>query len=48
MFGCFRKWFGGDGEMISQPDPRRKIPFRPPVFDEINPILSTEYKLVNI
>jgi hypothetical protein len=34
--------------MISQPDPCRKIPFRPPVFDEINPILNVEYKPVNI
>ncbi|XP_033609176.1 coiled-coil and C2 domain-containing protein 2A isoform X2 [Cryptotermes secundus] len=44
LAGGDRKWFGGDGEIISQRDPCRKIPFRPPVFEEINPILSTEYK----
>jgi hypothetical protein len=48
MLGCFRKWFGDDGEMISQPDPRRTIPIRPPVFDGVNPILKVEYKQVNI
>jgi hypothetical protein len=48
MLGCFRKWFGGDGEIISHPDPCRLVPFRPPVFDEVNPMLDAEYKLVNI
>jgi len=48
MLGCFRKWFGDDGEMISQPDPRRMISFHLPVFDEVNPALDIEYKPVNI
>jgi hypothetical protein len=48
MLVCFRKWFGDDGELISQPDPCRIVPFRPAVFDEVNPILKVEYKPVNI
>ncbi|XP_069688134.1 coiled-coil and C2 domain-containing protein 2A [Periplaneta americana] len=39
-----RKWFGDDGEILSQPDPRRLVPFRPPMFEDINPFLDVGYK----
>ncbi|GLH06303.1 Coiled-coil and C2 domain-containing protein 2A [Gryllus bimaculatus] len=38
------KWFGDDGEIISIPDPRSTIYYKPPLFDDVSPLLETQYK----
>ncbi|XP_066996187.2 coiled-coil and C2 domain-containing protein 2A [Anabrus simplex] len=43
-----RNWFGSDGEIHSLPDPRNPIIYRPPIFEEVNPVLRTEYKHASV
>lgn len=40
------EWFGEDGVLIALPDPLKEISYRPPIVEEVMPMLRTEYKKV--
>ena len=43
-----RPWFGEDGKLIALPDPLKEVPSRPPIVEDIEPALETEYRKVMI
>ena len=42
-----KEWFGEDGVLIALPDPLKEISYRPPIVEEVDPALQTEYKKVH-
>ncbi|XP_052236209.1 coiled-coil and C2 domain-containing protein 2A-like isoform X5 [Dreissena polymorpha] len=39
-----RAWFGEDGRLLALPDPLRSLPSRPPMPEEVEPVLKLDYK----
>ncbi|XP_052775366.1 coiled-coil and C2 domain-containing protein 2A-like isoform X2 [Mya arenaria] len=39
-----RGWFGEDGRLLALPDPLRSSPSRPPISEEVEPILQLDFK----
>ncbi|KAH3847614.1 hypothetical protein DPMN_089941, partial [Dreissena polymorpha] len=39
-----RAWFGEDGSLLALPDPLRSLPSRPPMPEEVEPVLKLDYK----
>lgn len=43
-----KDWFGEDGVLIALPNPLKEYAERPPIVEEVAPLLQTEYKKVSL